>query len=84
MTSTGATVTFDWNRLSVSQRSRDTDRIGWFYKVHYLQWTGIAAVDRVLGLTGLTLIVVLSVLGARLLLRPAAVRRTRSVQPTRA
>ena len=84
MTSTGATVTFDWNRLSVSQRSRDTDRIDWFYKVHYLQWTGIAAVDRVLGLTGLTLIVVLSVLGARLLLRPAAVRRTRSVPLTRA
>jgi hypothetical protein len=76
-TSTGATVTLDWNRLSLSQRGRDTDRIDWLYKVHYLQWTGIAAVDDVLGLTGLTLIVVLSVLGVRLLLRPMAVRRAR-------
>jgi hypothetical protein len=62
--------------LSLSQRGRDTDRIDWFYKVHYLQWTGIAAIDDVLGLTGLSLIVVLSVLGGRLLLRPAAVRRS--------
>lgn len=71
-TATGARLTLDWNRLSLSQRGQDTDRIDWFYKVHYLQWTGIATIDRVLGLTGLTLIVVLSLLGARLLLRPAA------------
>lgn len=77
-TSTGATVTLDWNRLSLSQRGRDTDRIDLFYKVHYLQWTGIAAIDGVLGLTGLTLIVVLSLLGGRLLLRPPAVRRSRT------
>jgi hypothetical protein len=76
-TTTGARLNLDWNQLSLSQRGRDTDRIDWFYKVHYLQWTGIAAIDDVLGLTGLVLIVVLSVLGARLLLRPMAVRRNR-------
>lgn len=76
-TSTGAAVTLDWNRLSISQRGRDTDRIDWFYKVHYLQWTGIDMIDDVLGLTGLVLIVGLSLLGARLLLRPMAVRRNR-------
>jgi hypothetical protein len=76
-TATGARLSLDWNRLSLSQRGLDTDRIDWFYKVHYLQWTGIAVVDGVLGLTGLALIVVLSLLGARLLLRPMAVRRAR-------
>jgi len=68
-TATGARLTLDWNRLSLSQRGRDTDRIDWFYKVHYLQWTGIATVDRVLGLAGLALVVVLSLLGVRLLLK---------------
>jgi len=78
-TATGARLTLDWNRLSLSQRGADTDRIDWFYKVHYLQWTGIATIDRVLGLTGLTLIVVLSLLGARLLLRPVAARPARDL-----
>ena len=39
-TDTGAVVTFDWNRLGLQQRGRDTDRIDLLYKVHYLQWTG--------------------------------------------
>lgn len=73
-TVTGARLALDWNRLSLSQRGPDTDRIDWLYKVHYLQWTGIASIDRALGLTGLALIVVLSVLGARLLLRPTLAR----------
>ena len=77
-TTTGARLNLDWNQLSLSQRGRDTDRIDWFYKVHYLQWTGIATIDDVLGLTGLSFIVVLSVLGGRLLLRPASVRRSRT------
>jgi len=77
-TATGARLSFDWNQLSLSQRGRDTDRIDWLYKVHYLQWTGIAAFDQALGLIGLALIVVLSLLGACLLLRPAAVRRSRT------
>ena len=76
-TTTGARLNLDWSQLSLSQRGRDTDRIDWFYKVHYLQWTGIAAIDDVLGLIGLTLILALSLLGARLLLRPMAVRRVR-------
>jgi len=69
LTTTGARVTVSWNRLSLSQRGRDTDRIDGFYKVHYLQWTGIAAIDRVLGGVGLVLLVVLSGLGVRLWLR---------------
>ena len=65
-TDTGAVITFDWNRLSLQQRGRDTDRIDGLYRIHYLQWTGQKTVDKVLGLAGLTLLVVLSVLGARL------------------
>ena len=68
-TSTGARVTLDWNRLSLSQRGRDTDRIDALYRVHYLQWTGSPAIDRVLGFLGLTMLIALSAFGARLACR---------------
>jgi hypothetical protein len=67
-TDTGAVITFDWNRLSLQQRGRDTDRIDLLYKVHYLQWTGQKTIDKVLGLAGLTLLIALTALGARLAL----------------
>jgi hypothetical protein len=68
-TDTGTVVTFDWNRLTLQQRGRDTDRIDRLYKIHYLQWTGQKTVDKVLGLGGLVLLVALTVLGARLAFR---------------
>ena len=68
-TDTGAVITFDWNRLTLQQRGRDTDRIDRLYKIHYLQWTGQKTVDKVLGLAGLVLLVVLTILGARLAFR---------------
>ena len=68
-TDTGAVITFDWNRLTLQQRGRDTDRIDRLYKIHYLQWTGQKTVDKVLGLAGLVLLTVLTTLGARLALR---------------
>ena len=68
-TDTGAVITFDWKRLSLQQRGRDTDRIDLLYKVHYLQWTGQQSVDKVLGLGGLTLLIALTALGARLAFR---------------
>jgi hypothetical protein len=71
-TTTGVEVTIDWNRLALQQRGRDTDRIDALYRIHYLQWTGQKALDRVLGLLGLLLIVTLAYLGVRL----AFVRRT--------
>jgi hypothetical protein len=69
ITDTGAVVTFDWNRMGLQQRGRDTDRIDRLYKIHYLQWTGQKDVDKVLGLAGLALLVVLTALGARLAFR---------------
>jgi hypothetical protein len=68
-TDTGAVVRFDWNRLTLQQRGRDTDRIDRLYKIHYLQWTGNEGADKILGLTGLTLLIVLTALGARLAFR---------------
>jgi uncharacterized iron-regulated membrane protein len=66
VTDTGVRLTLDWHRLSIAQRGADTDRIDALYRVHYLQWTGIAVFDRVLGVAGLILLVTLSILGARL------------------
>ena len=40
------------------------------YRVHYLQWTGVGALDKVLGFAGLTMMIALTALGARLALRP--------------
>lgn len=65
-TDTGVRVLLDWNRLALAQRGKDTDRIDFLYKIHYLQWTGVAAVDKVLGALGLVLVLTLSVIGARL------------------
>lgn len=65
-TDTGVQVALDWNRVSLQQHGRDTDRIDLLYKVHYLQWTGVKSVDRVLGFVGLTLVLALTALGIRL------------------
>ncbi len=64
ITNTGVEVTLDWNRLSLQQKGKDTDRIDLLYKIHYLQWTGVKSVDRVVGLVGISLVLVLSFLGA--------------------
>jgi hypothetical protein len=63
-TNTGVEVTLDWNSMSLQQRGLDTNRIDRLYKIHYLQWTGVKSLDRVLGFLGIFLIMTLSVLGA--------------------
>jgi len=69
VTSTGVRVALDWDHLTLSQHGRDTDRIDALYRVHYLQWTGVRGVDRVLGLVGIGLVFVLAGLGVRLAVR---------------
>ncbi len=69
-TDTGVEVTLDWKRLSLQQKGRDTERIDRLYKVHYLQWTGVKSIDRVLGFVGLTLVLALTAFGVRLAFRP--------------
>ncbi|HEY6245911.1 MAG TPA: hypothetical protein VIX17_18310 [Pyrinomonadaceae bacterium] len=68
-TDTGVVVTIDWNRMSLQQTGKDTKWIDSLYRIHYLQWTGIKTVDRVVGLTGITLVLVLTGLGASLAFR---------------
>ena len=68
-TDTGVVVTVDWNRMSLQQTGKDTKRIDTLYRLHYLQWTGIKSIDRILGVTGITLVLVLTGLGACLAFR---------------
>ena len=79
-TTTGVDVTLDWNRLTLQQRGRDTARIDALYRVHYLQWTGYGALDKLLGLVGLVLLLALAYLGARLALGAERRPGTPSVQ----
>ena len=66
VTTTGVELELDWQRLSLSQRGADTERIDWLYRVHYLQWTGVKAIDRVLAAAGLVALALLTLLGIRL------------------
>jgi hypothetical protein len=63
-TTTAVEINLNWDTLSFQQRGRDTDRIDLLYKIHYLQWTGIKSVDKVLGVIGLGLVILLTSLGA--------------------
>lgn len=68
-TDTGVVVTIDWNRMSLQQTGKDTKWIDSLYRIHYLQWTGVRSIDRVVGLTGITLVLILTALGASLAFR---------------
>jgi hypothetical protein len=68
-TDTGVQAKLNWKSMSLTQRGKDTDRIDFFYRIHYLQWTGIESLDKVLGGLGITFILVLSLLGAILFFR---------------
>jgi hypothetical protein len=65
-TTTRIIILLNWNRLSLQQRGQDTDFIDLLYRIHYLQWTGVSTVDKILGPLGLTLVLFLSILGIRL------------------
>ena len=71
-TSTGIHISLDWPTLSLRQRGPDTDRIDWLYRIHYLQWTGLKNIDKVLGLVGLTLVFALTMMGLVLFFRRSA------------
>ena len=70
-TSTGVRVSWNWERLALYQRGRDTDLIDKLYDIHYLRWTGVAWLDRLAGMAGLVLIWLLGISGSVLLLKKA-------------
>lgn len=68
-TTTGVRITLNWQHMRFSQYGKDTARIDWYYKVHYLQWTGLKMLDRILGFVGLILVMLMALTGFRLLFR---------------
>ena len=62
-------LTLDWDTLRLQQVGSDTHWIDRSYRWHYLQWSGVAWIDRILGVVGLVGLIVLTVLGLRLLLK---------------
>ncbi|MCO7224491.1 PepSY domain-containing protein [Pleionea sp. CnH1-48] len=69
LTDTNINISIDWHQMRLRQKGDDTKFINTMYKVHYLQWTGIKFVDRVLGVVGLGLVVILGMLGLVMTLR---------------
>ena len=72
LTDTGAEISVDWNKFSLSQRGRDTYWINQVYDIHYLRWTGISWMDKILGVAGLLLLILMTVTGIRLLFKSPA------------
>jgi len=68
-TNTGVEVSLDWNRMSLQQKGRDTDRIDRLYRIHYLQWTGVKSIDRVMGFVEIVLVLALTSLGGWLVFK---------------
>lgn len=66
-TDTGVEITFDWDTLSFTQQGRDTRWIDRIYNIHYLEWTGIRMVDKVLGVSGLLLLMYMTFTGCKLI-----------------
>jgi len=68
-TSTGVTIAVNWDSLSLYQQGLDTRWIDRIYRIHYLQWTGIAFLDTILGVAGLLLLLLMTATGSAMLLR---------------
>lgn len=66
VTDTGVEIELDWNTLAFTQEGRDTRWIDRVYRIHYLEWTGIAVIDKILGLCGLLLLMFMTWTGAQL------------------
>jgi hypothetical protein len=69
----GATVSVGRTDLALSQSGSDTALIDALYRMHYLQWTGVAALDRTLELAAIGGTWGLAALGLLLLRRPRGV-----------
>lgn len=69
ITSTGVEIGVNWQTLSLQQKGKDTRFINQLYKVHYLQWTPSEFVNKLLAVLGLGLLLSLTALGIRLIVR---------------
>ncbi|MCB1049016.1 MAG: PepSY domain-containing protein [Acidobacteria bacterium] len=62
-TTTGVNLTWNWSQMRLYQSGKDTRLIDMLYKIHYLQWTGLKWVDRILGVVGLLCVLALAIAG---------------------
>lgn len=70
-TDTGVNLVVNWPNLLISQSGRDTRWIDRVYSIHYLEWTGFYVADRILGLSGLALLLYMTITGWQMAFRPA-------------
>ena len=63
VTSTNVHITLSWTTMSLLQSGQDTRLIDKLYKLHYLQWSGLALPDKVIGISALVLLLLLTLLG---------------------
>lgn len=74
-TSTGIKIELDWDTLRFTQSGLDKKIINTLYKVHYLQWTPWAGVNRVLGLLGLGFVALITIFGVCLLVKGSKIKK---------
>jgi len=65
----GPEVSVDRHTARLFRSGPDTRRIDWYYRVHYLQWTGKPLFDRIFAVVAIALTWVLTLVGIRLFLR---------------
>jgi uncharacterized iron-regulated membrane protein len=58
-TDTGVEITLNWSSVALTQRGSDTRLIDTLYKIHYLQWLGEPNANKVFGMLGILLLIVL-------------------------
>jgi len=78
-TDTGVEITLAWPQMTLRQVGQDTQFINTMYNIHYLRWTGVESLDKVLGVIGLALVVILAVIGTVLTFKRRQVTRQEKV-----
>jgi hypothetical protein len=56
-------ISLNWEQLTLVQQGTDTDFINSMYDIHYLRWTGYQKIDQILGVVGLSFVIILAFLG---------------------
>lgn len=68
-TTTGVTLSLNWNTLALNQKGQDRKIIDTLYKLHYLQYTPNPTLNKAIATLGLLLLIVLTLLGIRMSMR---------------
>jgi hypothetical protein len=66
--------------LPEARRQAISRWIDLLYRIHYLQWTGVRTVDKVVGLAGILLVITLAVLGMRIAFNGTLITKSKEGQ----